>query len=80
MESLAFDGEIQGLEAKKGNGFTFKSWNDFQNMTISVSSVMMLVAAAMLILMVRSCFWRVYGTKKETQSTVHGGHAMYGAL
>merc|ERR1719361_2759301 len=77
MEAMAFDGEIEGLEAKKGNGFSFESWSDFQNATVSVSTVMMLVGAAMLVLMARSCFWKVYGVKKET---VNGGQAMYGAV
>jgi len=73
MESMAFDEEIA---TKKEDGISMKSLSDFQNTTISVSTVMMLIGGMLMVFMMRSCFWKEYGVKKENQI----GQAMYGAI
>jgi len=55
-EAMEFD---SAFTAKTENGFRFS----LQNATVNVSTLMAMFAMAMVVLMVRSCFWKAYSAK-----------------
>merc|ERR1719385_420558 len=55
-EEMEFD---SAFTAKTENGFRFS----LQNATVNVSTVMAMFVMAMVILMARCCFWKMYGEK-----------------
>ena len=68
MEQMAFDGAV-ATESESG-------WS-LQNATVSVSTLMVLAAAAIAVWMVRWCFSKMDGAKKAANGS---GRAMYGAI
>merc|ERR1719385_653824 len=55
-EEMEFD---SAFTAKTENGFRFS----LQNATVNVSTVMAMFVMAMVVLMARCCFWKMYGEK-----------------
>lgn len=74
MESLAFDGAVE-TETENVSGFSF-DFESLKSMTVSVSTVLMFVLVAITMWIGRSCFWKMYGQKKETTN----GLSNYGAV
>jgi len=63
-ELMAFNGLIT---AENESGFSL------QNATVSVSTLLALFVMAMTVWMLRSCFWKLYGTKVAKGSDVNYG-------
>ena len=61
---MAFNGLIT---AENESGFSL------QNTTVSVSTLLALFVMAMTVWMLRSCFWKLYGTKVAKGSDVNYG-------
>jgi len=75
-EQMAFAGDL-GTEMN----MVSESGYSLQNATISLSTLVMLVAAVVTVWTMRGCFWRMYGGKKAVQEEDGRGQSMnYGTL
>jgi len=75
-EQMAFAGDL-GTEMNTVS----ESGYSLQNTTISMSTLVVLVAAVVTVWTMRGCFWRIYGGKKGVQEEDGRGQSMnYGTL
>jgi len=74
-EQMAFAGDVETeMGTMSESGFSL------QNATISVSTLVMLAAAAVAVWTMRWCFWKLFGAKKEVQREQEEMISNYGTL
>jgi len=59
---MAFAGDLE----TKSNAVS-ESGFSLEDVTVSVSTLMLLAAGAVVVWLVRCCFWAVFGAKKEDE-------------